>query len=69
MGKHERRNMPVTHLISFEKLLQKYDEHLKGNDPFLAATAERILSVEKGFPELRKGFSDFDLLEEKKELR
>tara|TARA_R110002051_G_scaffold143507_6_gene216504 strand:+ start:11824 stop:14196 length:2373 start_codon:yes stop_codon:yes gene_type:complete len=68
MGKHETIKMPVKHLISFEKLLEKYDEHLKGNDTFLAATAERILAVEKGFPELRIGFSDFSLLEKNKDL-
>eukprot|EP01013_Petalomonas_cantuscygni_P008912 TRINITY_DN21678_c0_g1_i1.p1 TRINITY_DN21678_c0_g1~~TRINITY_DN21678_c0_g1_i1.p1 ORF type:complete len:792 (+),score=-7.53 TRINITY_DN21678_c0_g1_i1:30-2378(+) len=60
--------MPFKHLISFEKLLSKYDEHLRGDDPFLAATAERILAVEKGFPELRNGFSDFTLLEKHKDL-
>ncbi|WP_027065935.1 hypothetical protein [Maribacter sp. Hel_I_7] len=68
MGKHDRLKMPVKHLISFEKLLQKYDQHLKGDNPFLAATAERILAVEKGFPELRDGFSDFSLLEKNKDL-
>ncbi|APA63902.1 GAF domain-containing protein [Maribacter sp. 1_2014MBL_MicDiv] len=68
MGKHDRMKMPFKHLISFEKLLTKYDEHLKGEDPFLAATAERILAVEKGFPELRNGFSDFSLLEKNKDL-
>ena len=68
MGKHDRMKMPFKHLISFEKLLTKYDEHLKGDDPFLAATAERILAVEKGFPELRNGFSDFSLLEKNKDL-
>jgi hypothetical protein len=68
MGKQAKIKMPVKHLISFEKLLQKYDEHLKGDDPFLAATAERILAVEKGFPELRGGFSDFSLLEKNKGL-
>ena len=68
MGKHDRMKMPFKHLISFEKLLTKYDEHLKGDDPFLGATAERILAVEKGFPELRNGFSDFSLLEKNKDL-
>lgn len=68
MGKHDRKKMPFKHLISFEKLLSKYDEHLRGNDPFLAATAERILAVEKGFPELRNGFTDFTLLEKHKDL-
>ncbi len=68
MGKQDRMKMPFKHLISFEKLLTKYDEHLKGDDPFLAATAERILAVEKGFPELRNGFSDFSLLEKNKDL-
>ena len=68
MVHHERKIMPVKHFISFEGLLKKYDEHLEGDDPFLATTAERILYAQSEYPELRDGFSDFTLLETYKEV-
>ena len=68
MVQHERKIMPVKHLISFEELLKKYDEHLEGDDSFLAATAERILNAQSNYPELRDGFSDFTLLEKYKDV-
>ena len=68
MVQHERKIMPVKHLISFEELLKKYDEHLEVDDSFLAATAERILYAQSEYPELRDGFSDFTLLEKYKDV-
>ena len=68
MGQYEKKIMPVKHLISFEVLLKKYEEQLKGDDPFLAATAKRILDAQEGFPELRDGFSDFTMLEKNKDV-
>ena len=68
MVQHEKKIMPVKHLISFEELLKRYDEHLEGDDPFLAATAERILFAQSEYPELRDGFSDFTLLEKYKDV-
>ncbi|MDO1512476.1 GAF domain-containing protein [Maribacter confluentis] len=60
--------MPLKHLVSFDKLLRKYEEQLTGDDPFLAATAKRILDAQSQYPELRDGFTDFALLEEYKEV-
>ncbi|MGB3143612.1 MAG: GAF domain-containing protein, partial [Maribacter sp.] len=55
--------MPVKHLISFDKLLQKYEKQLEGEDVFLAETAKRILDAQKDYPVLREGFTDFSLLD------
>ena len=55
--------MPFKHLISFDKLLKKYEEQLEGEDAFLAATAKRILDAQKEYPILREGFTDFSLLD------
>ncbi|TVZ15701.1 GAF domain-containing protein [Maribacter sp. MAR_2009_72] len=60
--------MPLKHLVSFDKLLRKYEEQLTGDDPFLAATAKRILDAQSQYPELRDGFTDFALLEKYKEV-
>ncbi len=55
--------MPIKHLISFDKLLQKYEKQLEGEDVFLAETAKRILDAQKDYPVLREGFTDFSLLD------
>lgn len=60
--------MPIKHLISFDKLLTKYEEQLKGEDSFLAATAKRILDAQSGYPELRDGFTDLTLLEKYRDV-
>ncbi len=64
----ENRAVPMKHLISFDKLLKKYENQLEGDDPFLAATAKRILDAQSGYPELREGFSDFKLLEKYRDV-
>lgn len=68
MKKHVDRIMPVKHLISFEKLLKKYEKQLEGDDAFLAATAKRILDAQSEYPELRDGFTDISLLERYREV-
>lgn len=63
MKELDNRVLPMKHLISFDGLLKKYEEQLEGNDPFLAATAKRILDTQRDYPVLREGFTDFSLLE------
>ncbi|MGB3406467.1 MAG: hypothetical protein WBA67_03150, partial [Jannaschia sp.] len=63
MNELEKRVLPMKHLISFDGLLKKYEKQLEGKDPFLAATAKRILDAQSDFPILRDGFTDFSLLE------
>lgn len=61
-------NMPIQRLISFNKLLEYYDELAKSDDPFLAAKAKRVLDAQAPFPELREGFADLSLLDTHKEV-
>ncbi|MGC1516254.1 MAG: GAF domain-containing protein, partial [Maribacter sp.] len=60
--------MPFKHLISFDKLLKVYEEQLKSDDAFLAASAQRILDAQQAYPELRDGFTDFSFLETYKKV-
>ncbi|MDT7829194.1 GAF domain-containing protein [Pricia sp. S334] len=59
---------PLIQLISFDKLLQRYDTMAQGEDEFLAKKARHILEVQKPYPELRDGFTDLSLLEKHKDV-
>ncbi len=54
---------PMVLKISFNKLLDQYEEMLQSKDPFLVAKAQRVLDAQKPHPELRDGFEDFSLLD------
>jgi len=60
--------MPIQRVISFNKLLEYYDELAKSKDKFLAAKAKRVLDAQKPYPELREGFTDVSLLEKHKDV-
>ncbi len=55
-------DLPMQHLISFNKLLEHYDVMAKSDDQFLAAKAKRVLDAQSPYPELRQGFTDVSLL-------
>lgn len=55
--------MPIQRLISFNKLLEYYDELAKSEDSFLADKAKRVLDAQAPHPELREGFTDLTLLD------
>lgn len=59
---------PMLQLVSFNKLLEHYDEQLKSKNKFLADRAKYILDAQAPYPELREGFNDVALLEKHKEL-
>lgn len=61
-------NMPIQRVISFNKLLNYYDELVKSEDQFLAAKAKRVLEAQAPYPELRDGFTDLTLLDTHKEI-
>ena len=61
-------NMPMQRVISFNKLLNYYDELAKSDDKFLAAKAKRVLDAQAPYPELRDGFTDLALLETYKDI-
>jgi hypothetical protein len=60
--------LPLMQLISFNKLLAFYDEQAKSKNELLANRAKEILKVTELHPELREGFSDMAILEEKKNV-
>ena len=61
MGTTEKQ-MPLKHLISFDKYLQQYDAFAESKDPFKQAKAREILKAQEPYPELREGFEDPELL-------
>ncbi len=52
---------PFSLKVSFNKLLEYYEDLEKSEDVFIAAKARRILLNQKPFPILREGFSDVSL--------
>ncbi|WP_179021905.1 GAF domain-containing protein [Winogradskyella forsetii] len=48
--------------ISFNKLLNQYENLIATDNDFIAANARRVLKIAKENPILREGFSDFSLL-------
>ncbi|WP_350286810.1 GAF domain-containing protein [uncultured Croceitalea sp.] len=59
---------PLIQLVSFNKLLEHYDEQAKSDDQFLADRAKRVLKAQEPYPELRDGFDDLSVLEKRKEV-
>lgn len=57
---------PMSIKISFNKLIEHYEELAENDDKFLVAKAERILEIQNKIPELRDGFSDLSLLDKYK---
>jgi len=60
--------MPIQRVISFNKLLEYYDELAKSKDSFLAAKAKRVLDAQAPYPEFRDGFTDLTLIDKHKEV-
>lgn len=54
---------PMLLKISFNKLIEQYEDLAHSHDEFVASKAKRILEFQKSYPELRNGFTDFSLLE------
>ena len=59
---------PMRQLISFNKLLEQYEEQLNSADPSLVQRAKYILDAQKPYPELRDGFEDLSVLEARKDI-
>ena len=67
MGSKEKE-MPMQHLISFDKILKQYDAMAESKDPALARRAKEVLAAQAPFPFLREGFTDVKLLEKHKDV-
>lgn len=66
MDINENIESPLTLKVSFNKLLQQYEDLANHQDEFTANKAKRILNTAASFPELRDGFSDVTILEKRK---
>ena len=54
---------PMEFKVSFNKLLERYEQLAKSEDLHLASKAKHILEVQKPYPILRDGFCDWTLLD------
>ncbi|WP_179375147.1 GAF domain-containing protein [Winogradskyella wichelsiae] len=52
---------PFTIKVSFNKLLEKYEELIHIDNDFIAASARRVLKIAENNPILREGFSKFSV--------
>ncbi|WP_276169108.1 GAF domain-containing protein [Zobellia alginiliquefaciens] len=68
MEKNYENELPISRLISFDKLLRQYDAMAKGDNITTAKMAQRILEAAAPYPELREGFSDPSLLKKHKDV-
>ena len=59
---------PMLKLVSFNKLLEHYDDQLNSKDKYLADRAKYVLDAQAPYPELRDGFDDITLLDKHKEV-
>ncbi|GAB1855815.1 hypothetical protein MHTCC0001_06500 [Flavobacteriaceae bacterium MHTCC 0001] len=57
---------PMVLNVSFNKLLEHYERLAESEDEFLSAKAKRVLKTAAPYPELREGFSNTQVLEERK---
>ncbi|WP_222981879.1 GAF domain-containing protein [Flagellimonas meishanensis] len=68
MEKCNQGEAPLIQLVSFNKLLEHYDELAKSKDEFAASRAQYILDAQRPYPELREGFDDLSILEKRKDV-
>lgn len=62
MLQNEHTESPLIQLISFNKLLERYEAMAQGADEILALKAKRVLEAQAPYPVLREGFTDPALL-------
>jgi len=60
---------PLIIKVSFNKLLNQYEQHIESDNDFVASNAKRVLKIAEENPILRDGFSDLNYLDKyKKEI-
>jgi hypothetical protein len=65
MDINENIESPFELKVSFNKLLNHYEALANNEDEFIAAKAKRVLRTAEAYPELRDGFSDYNILKER----
>ena len=59
---NENIESPFRLKVSFDKILKHYEVLSQSDDEFIAAKARRVLKTAEGFPELRKGITNPEIL-------
>ena len=59
---------PLVQLVSFNKLLEHYDELLNSENAHEVDRAKYVLDTQAPYPVLREGFTDLSLLEKHKDV-
>ncbi|MFG6687767.1 GAF domain-containing protein [Mariniflexile sp. HNIBRBA6329] len=67
MDDYQHNELPIYFKISFDKLLNHYDNLVDHSDQLIADKAKSILNIASDNPIFRQGFSDISLLETHKE--
>jgi hypothetical protein len=68
ISKGMQKELPLKHLISFDKYLRHYDDLAINGSELEREYAGRILKIVAPYPELREGFADISLLDARMEL-
>ncbi len=68
MKSAEDKSTPMQFLISFDKLMKRYEALAGSDNAFLAARAEEMLKLQEPYPELREGFTDITLLDKYRDI-
>jgi hypothetical protein len=63
---NENIESPFELKVSFNKLLNHYEDRVNCKEEFLSAKAKSIIEISNKYPELREGFSNASILEERK---
>jgi hypothetical protein len=58
---------PMLLNVSFNKLLEHYEKLAESKDEFLSAKAKRVLKTAAPYPELRDGFSNMQILQDREQ--
>jgi hypothetical protein len=68
ISKGMQKELPLKHLISFDKYLRHFDWLAENGNEFEKEKARRILKIVEPYPELREGFTDTSLLDTHRDL-
>lgn len=68
MNYNMEQELPLRQQVGFNKLLERYDQMAKSNDPYWRGRARYILDAQEPYPELREGFTDLSLLAKHEEV-
>ena len=61
----KEKETPLSHKISFDALLERYEDMAKNGEDYQVSKAKFILDTQAPYPELREGFTDTQVLKDR----